>query len=179
MPHQDVASGRGLIQPHSPERSTPKTTSPRPTAERTAPTTSSLGRVSGGASAILRPRIIGAPVTSVEAGMAPGIPVTVVPASSAAVAIETFMTGVSRVIRNCPAASGSRTTDAALALADGAAAAAVIGRSSTKQAVDGDRGEEQEHDLRHHPRVVVHPVADLREERASPSPEEHDDDRWS
>src|SRR5436190_23963135 len=115
---------------------------------------------------IFAPVIISAAITRVYVVIAPWIPVTVVPTSSATVAIETFITDVSSVIRNCPAASVSRTTDAALALADGAAAAVVIRRSSPSQAVDGDRGEEQEHDLRHRPRVVVHPVADLREERA-------------
>src|SRR3954449_3197479 len=40
--------------------------------------------------------------------MAPWIPLTVVPTSFATVAIETFMTELSSVIRNCPAASVSR-----------------------------------------------------------------------
>src|SRR5271170_3315861 len=42
--------------------------------------------------------------------LAPGIPVTVVPTSSATVAIETFITELSSAIRNCPAASVSRIT---------------------------------------------------------------------
>ena len=41
--------------------------------------------------------------------IAPWIPVTVVPTSFATVAIETFITELSSVIRNCPAASVSRT----------------------------------------------------------------------
>ena len=41
--------------------------------------------------------------------IAPWIPVTVVPTSSATVAIETFITDVSSAIRNCPEASMSRT----------------------------------------------------------------------
>ncbi len=55
-PAHDGPSGLGWIQPHSPERRTPKTRSPRPNAERTAPTTSSCGRSSTGASAIFRVR---------------------------------------------------------------------------------------------------------------------------
>ena len=45
--------------------------------------------------------------------IAPWIPVTVVPTSFATVAIETFITELSSVIRNCPAASVSSTTPAA------------------------------------------------------------------
>ncbi|GGW40902.1 hypothetical protein GCM10010381_27100 [Streptomyces xantholiticus] len=44
--------------------------------------------------------------------MAPWIPVTVVPTSSATVAIETFMTELSSAIRNWPAASVGRTSRA-------------------------------------------------------------------
>ena len=36
-------------------------------------------------------------------------------------------------------------------------------RLAAEQAVDRQRGEEDEHDLRDHPGVVVHPVADLRQ----------------
>ena len=49
---QDGPSGFGWIQPHSLVRSTPKTTSPSPRADRIDPTTSSFGRSSTGASAI-------------------------------------------------------------------------------------------------------------------------------
>ena len=42
--------------------------------------------------------------------IAPWIPVTVVPTSFATVAIETFITELSRVIRNWPAASVNRTS---------------------------------------------------------------------
>jgi hypothetical protein len=42
----------GWIQPHSLERSTPKTSIPSPSADRPAPTRSSCGRFSTGASAI-------------------------------------------------------------------------------------------------------------------------------
>ncbi len=42
--------------------------------------------------------------------IAPWIPVTVVPTSSATVAIETFITELSSAIRNWPAASVSRIT---------------------------------------------------------------------
>ncbi len=52
--NQDGPSGFGCTHPHSLERSTPKTSSPRPRAEITAPTTSSFGRSSDGASAMRR-----------------------------------------------------------------------------------------------------------------------------
>ncbi len=42
--------------------------------------------------------------------MANWIPVIVVPTSLATVAMETFMTEVSRVMRNCAAANVNRTT---------------------------------------------------------------------
>ena len=74
---------------------------------------------------ILAPVIISDAITSVYAVIAPWIPVTVVPTSLATVAIETFMTDVSSVIRNCPEASVSRTTVAAFVVTDGALAATV------------------------------------------------------
>ncbi len=49
--------------------------------------------------------------------LAPWIPVTVVPTSFATVAIETFITELSSVIRNCPAASVSSTSIAGAAAA--------------------------------------------------------------
>src|SRR5262245_22535559 len=52
------------------------------------------------------------------------MPVTVVPTSFATVAIDTFITELSSVIRNCPAASVSRTSPAPAARADGAAVVA-------------------------------------------------------
>ena len=55
-PAHDGPPVLGWIQPHSAERRTPKTRSPRPSAESTAPTTSSCGRSSTGASAIRRVR---------------------------------------------------------------------------------------------------------------------------
>src|SRR3954463_11379960 len=51
------------------------------------------------------------------------MPVTVVRTSFATVAIETFITELSRVMRNCPAASVMRTRPAPAARADGAAVA--------------------------------------------------------
>ena len=48
------------------------------------------------------------------------MPVTVVPTSFATVAIETFITELSSVIRNWPDASVSRTSVAPVARADGA-----------------------------------------------------------
>ncbi len=54
MPNHDGPSGFGVTQPHSEERSTPKTASPSPTATRIAPTRSNPALASGGASAIRR-----------------------------------------------------------------------------------------------------------------------------
>src|SRR5215204_3873938 len=53
------------------------------------------------------------------------MPVTVVPTSLATVAIDTFMTELSSVIRNWPVASVRSTTEAPLARAAGAAPTAV------------------------------------------------------
>ena len=61
---------------------------------------------------ILPPVIMNAAITSVYMVIAVWIPVTVVPTSLATVAIDTFITDVSRVIKNCAEASVSRTTDA-------------------------------------------------------------------
>ena len=58
--------------------------------------------------------------------IAPWIPVTVVPTSLATVAIETFITELSSVIRNWPDASVSSTSVAPVARADGADSAAVV-----------------------------------------------------
>src|SRR6266540_375151 len=76
---------------------------------------------------ILAPVIMSAAITSVYAVIAPWIPVTVVPTSFATVAIETFMTELSRVIRNWPAARVSRTSFALLAWAGEAMSAVVTG----------------------------------------------------
>jgi hypothetical protein len=62
----------------------------------------------------LPPVIINDAITSVYSVIAVWIPVTVVPTSLATVAIDTFITALSSVIRNCPAASVSRTTPVAL-----------------------------------------------------------------
>src|SRR5436305_6040871 len=51
------------------------------------------------------------------------MPVTVVPTSFATVAIDTFITELSSVMRNWPAASVMRTSPAPAARADGAAVA--------------------------------------------------------
>ena len=59
---------------------------------------------------ILAPVIISAAITSVYAVIAPWMPVTVVPTSFATVAMETFITELSSVIRNWPDASVSRTS---------------------------------------------------------------------
>lgn len=58
---------------------------------------------------ILPPGIMSIAITRVYAVIAPWIPVTVESTSSATVAIDTFMTELSSAIRNCPAASVSRT----------------------------------------------------------------------
>src|SRR5436190_4295629 len=50
------------------------------------------------------------------------MPVTVVPTSFATVAIDTFITELSSVIRNCPAASVSRTSAAPRSRVEGTAA---------------------------------------------------------
>jgi hypothetical protein len=54
-----------------------------------------------------------AAMTSVYIVIAVWIPVTVVPTSFATVAIDTFITDVSSVIKNCADASVNNTTDAA------------------------------------------------------------------
>jgi len=54
MPNSSGADGFGSTQPHSPDRSTPKTARPRPTADSTAPTTSRCGLTSTSVSWILR-----------------------------------------------------------------------------------------------------------------------------
>src|SRR3954452_6474732 len=56
-------------------------------------------------------------ITSVYSVIAVWMPVTVVPTSLATVAIDTFMTELSRVIRNCPAASVARTSPVPFAAA--------------------------------------------------------------
>src|SRR4029453_8500891 len=65
----------------------------------------------------LAPVTMNIAITSVYKVIAVWIPVTVVPTSLATVAIATFMTELSSVMRNCADASGSRTTPAALVVA--------------------------------------------------------------
>src|SRR3954470_7468951 len=74
------------------------------------------------------PVIISDAITSVYAVIAPWMPVTVVPTSFATVAIETFITELSRVIRNCPLASVNSTSVAPPARADGATGGAGVAR---------------------------------------------------
>ena len=62
----------------------------------------------------LPPVIIIVAITSVYRVIAVCTPVTVVPTSSATWAIDTFMTELSSVIRNCPADRVIRTTPARL-----------------------------------------------------------------
>ena len=69
---------------------------------------------------------VGTTVTGIQAAitlytlvMAIWMPDTVVPTSLATVAMDTFMTELSRVIRNCPAARVSRTSPVPLAGASG------------------------------------------------------------
>ena len=61
---------------------------------------------------ILPPGIIRQAITSVYRVMAVWMPVTVVPTSSATVAIETFMTELSSAMMNWPVASTKRTKPA-------------------------------------------------------------------
>src|ERR687898_228620 len=75
---------------------------------------------------ILAPVIISAAITSVYAVIAPWIPVTVVPTSLATVAMDTFITELSSVIRNWPDASVRRTSMSPPARADEAVSAAVV-----------------------------------------------------
>ena len=65
----------------------------------------------------LPPVIIIVAITSVYSVIAVCTPVTVVPTSSATWAIDTFMTELSSVIRNCPAARVIRTMPAPAARA--------------------------------------------------------------
>ena len=58
---------------------------------------------------IFPPVIISDAITSVYIVIAVWIPVTVVPRSSATVAIDTFITDESRIITNCAAASVTST----------------------------------------------------------------------
>src|SRR4029079_17779715 len=80
---------------------------------------------------ILAPVIMSAAITSVYAVIAPWIPVTVVPTSFATVAIETFITELSSVIRNWPAARVNRTSAAPLSRDAGIASAAAAEDPST------------------------------------------------
>src|SRR6476659_1265434 len=62
---------------------------------------------------IFPPVIMNAAITNVYIVIAVWMPVTVVPTSLATVAIDTFITDVSSVMRNCAEASVRSTTDAA------------------------------------------------------------------
>src|SRR6476620_7363038 len=90
---------------------------------------------------IFAPVSISAAITSVYAVIAPWMPVTVVPTSCATVAIDTFITELSSVIRNCPAASVRRTIPAPLA------AAVVVSDSSIRRMLLGGGGR-RAHELR-------------------------------
>jgi hypothetical protein len=59
-------------------------------------------------------------ITSVSSVIGVWIPVTVVPTSSATVAMAAFITELSRVIRNCPAADVTGTVEAPCAALGGA-----------------------------------------------------------
>ena len=85
---------------------------------------------------ILAPVIISAAITSVYAVIAPWIPVTVVPTSFATVAIETFITELSSVIRNCPVASVRSTSIAGAPRPD----CALTGMTRRAQAREGREG---------------------------------------
>jgi hypothetical protein len=79
----------------------------------------------------LPPVIMNIAITSVYSVIAVWIPVTVVPTSLATVAIDTFMTELSSVITNWPAARVINTTPAAWA-AVGTEARSVTGCSYVK-----------------------------------------------
>src|SRR5512132_1747330 len=83
---------------------------------------------------ILPPVIINDAITNVYSVIAVWIPVTVVPTSLATVAIDTFITELSRVIRNCPAASVTRTRPAPFAVGTSVA----MGRQPTPDATYRD-----------------------------------------
>ncbi len=68
---------------------------------------------------ILLPVIISDAITSVYRVIAVWMPVTVVPTSAATWRIETFMTELSRVIRNWPAARTPRTNPVPATRPDG------------------------------------------------------------
>src|ERR1044072_6784161 len=68
----------------------------------------------------LPPAIMNMAITRVYRVMAFWMPVTVVPTSLATVAIDTFMTELARVIRNCPAANVPKTSPVPFAGAAGA-----------------------------------------------------------
>ena len=80
---------------------------------------------------ILPPVIISVAITSVYSVIAVWMPVIVVPTSAATVAIDTFITELSSVIRNCPAARVSRTrpAPAAVVLVSPALAISLLGCS--------------------------------------------------
>src|SRR5215204_2594489 len=85
----------------------------------------------------LAPVIISAAITSVYAVIAPWIPVTVVPTSLATVAIDTFMTELSSVIRNCPDASVRRTSVAPVVRAAGAFATVLTAEAYLRPTPEG------------------------------------------
>ncbi len=78
-------------------------------------------------------------MTSAYRVIAVWIPVTVVPTSLATVAIDTFMTELSRVIRNCPEANVSRTSPAPV-LTGTSVASALTGAASSPAAAPDATG---------------------------------------
>src|SRR5262245_22107142 len=79
---------------------------------------------------IFPPVIIIVAITSVYRVIAVWTPVTVVPTSLATWAMETFMTELSSVIRNCPDASVSSTMPLALRVGTDASGALGVAMSS-------------------------------------------------
>ena len=89
---------------------------------------------------ILPPVIMNIAITRVYRVMAVWMPVTVVPTSLATVAIDTFMTELSRVIRNCPAAKVSRTSPVLfVAVPAGTSAAMVTPLSPQREPPGADK----------------------------------------
>src|SRR5512135_3053367 len=98
------------------------------------------------------PVIISAAITNVYKVIAVWIPVTVVPTSLATVAIDTFITELSSVIRNCAEASVSNTIPAAPAAPSAAGSATTSRLESIRPAQSRRKG----HQAHHHTQWQLH-----------------------
>src|SRR5262245_57216251 len=110
------------------------------------------------------------------------MPVTVVPTSLATSSIETFMTDVSSVIRNWPAASVSRTIWLPVLTADAAALAVpeALMRSDHRPypAADEIAAEGDAEPSAHVPAVAVQPAVEAGDLRLSPLWGDEVPDEW-